>query len=406
MADQLTYDLLAGVKVVEVAAWLFAPSCGAILADWGADVIKVEPTTNGGDPYRGFFHTGPVNPTIELANRGKRSVAVDLSTPAGREVLTRLVAEADVFVTNLLPDSRGRLGIDLADIRAANPQVIYVRASGYGPAGPDAETPGFDAAVAWARVGIAQFLTPPDASQPIHPPGGIGDCVGGLAGAGAVAAALVKRGRTGVASEVDISLLAGGMWMNATVLMMEANAGPEGSPMRGVDRRAVRNPLSNSYRTKDGRWLSMVVIQPDPHWRSFCEHVGQPEWADDPRFVDFHARMTNNRELIGLLDEVFASRGLDEWRAALSTFSGVWDVLQTPAEVVRDQQVLANGYLLAGQEPGPPLSAVASPAQFDGQPLTGARRAPEHGQHTEEILLACGYSWDDIAALKDQGAII
>lgn len=359
-----------------------------------------------GDPYRGFFHTGPVNPTIELANRGKRSVAVDLSTPAGREVLMRLVAEADVFVTSLLPGSRGRLGIDVADIRAANPSIIYVRASGYGPRGPEAETPGFDAAVAWARVGIAQFLTEPDAYQPTHPPGGIGDCVGGLSGAGAIAAALYKRARTGVASEVDISLLAGGMWMNATVLMTEANAGPEGSLMRRVDRGLVRNPLSNSYRTKDGRWLSMVVIQPDPHWRGFCQHIGRPELADDPRFADFHARMTHNSELIGLLDEVFASRTLDEWRAALGTFDGVWDVLQTPAEAVCDPQALANNYLLPGEEPGPPLSAVASPAQFDGQPLAAARRAPEHGQHTEEVLLAYGYSWDDLAALKEQGAII
>ncbi|CAI7976565.1 L-carnitine dehydratase/bile acid-inducible protein F [Frankia sp. Hr75.2] len=406
MPDQLRYDLLAGVKVVEVAAWLFAPSCGAILADWGADVIKIEPTRNGGDPYRGFFHTGPVNPTIELANRGKRSAAVDLSTPAGHEVLLRLVADADVFITNLLPDPRGRLGVEIADIRAANPSIIYVRASGYGPRGPDAETPGFDAAVAWARVGIAQFLTPPDARQPTHPPGGIGDCVGGLGGAGAVAAALFKRASTGVPSEVDISLLAGGMWMNATVLMTEANAGPEGPLMQRADRRTVRNPLSNSYQTKDGRWLSMVVIQPDPHWRGFCEHIGRPELADDPRFVDFHARMTHNTELIGLLEEVFASRTVNEWREALATFTGVWDVLQTPAEVVRDPQVLANGYLVPGEDPGPPLSFVASPAQFDGQPLTAMRRAPEHGQHTEEVLLACGYSWDDITALKEQGAII
>ena len=406
MPDQLRYDLLAGVKVIEVAAWLFAPTCGAILTDWGADVIKVEPTTNGGDPYRGYFHNGPVNPTIELANRGKRSVAIDLATPAGHEVLLQLIADADVFVTSLMSGSRGRLGINLADIRAVNPSIIYVRASGYGPRGPQAQTPGFDAAAAWARVGIAQFLTTPDAYQPTHPPGGIGDCVGGLAGAGAVAAALFKRERTGIASEVDLSLLASGLWMNATVLMMEANAGPDGSLMSRPDRRTVRNPLSNSYRTKDERWMSMVVIQPDPHWRSFCEHIGRPEWADDPRFVDFEARMTHNRELIALVDEVFASRTLEEWRAALATFTGVWDVLLTPAEVVRDPQVRANDYLVPAQEPGPPLSGVASPAQFDGQPITAVSRAPEHGQHTEEILLACGYSWDDIAALKAQGAII
>ena len=400
------YDLLAGVKVIEVAAWLFAPSCGAILADWGADVVKVEPTTNGGDPYRGFYHIGAISPTIELANRGKRSIAIDLSTAGGREVLTKLVADADVFVTSLLPGPRSRLAIDLADIRTANPKIIYVRASGYGPRGPHAETPGFDAAVAWARVGLAQFLTPPDAQQPTPPPGGIGDCVGGLSAAGAVAAALFKRARTGIPSEVDISLLAGGMWMNATVLVLEANAGVEGSPMHVADRRLAPNPLTNSYKTKDGRWLWLVVIQPDPYWRSFCEHIGRPELADDPRFADFHARRAHNTELIDILDEVFTSATIDEWRERLRSFEGVWDVLQTPREVVRDAQVLANGYLVPGAEPGPPLWAVASPAQFDGLPLGAVKRAPEHGQHTEEVLLACGYSWDDIAALKEQGAVI
>ena len=400
------YDVLAGVKVVEVAAWLFAPSCGAILADWGADVVKIEQVANGGDPYRGFFHTGPVNPTIELANRGKRSVAVDLSTPGGREVLRRLLADADVFVTSLLPGSRGRLGIDVDDVRAVNPSIIYVRASGHGPQGPDAETPGYDAAVVWARSGFAAFLTPPDAPQPPPQPGGIGDCVGGLSGAAAIAAALFKRERTGRPSEVDISLLHGGVWMNATVLMMAANAGPEGSLMQLTSRREMRNPLVNTYKTKDDRWLALVVIQPDPFWRSFCEHIDRVDLVDDPRFVDFQARMANCTELIDLLDDVFGARTLGEWIDRLQTFEGVWAVNQVPDEVVEDPQVIANGYLVPGEEPGPPLTVVTAPAQFDGQALTSLRRAPEHGQHTEEVLLACGYSWDDIAELKEQSAVI
>jgi crotonobetainyl-CoA:carnitine CoA-transferase CaiB-like acyl-CoA transferase len=400
------YDVLAGVKVVEVASWLFAPSCGAILADWGADVIKIEPRKNGGDPYRGFFNTGPVNPTIELANRGKRSAALDLSTTAGREALMRIVTDADVFVTSLLPARRRQLGVDVSDIRAVNESIIYVRASGYGPRGPDAETGGFDVAAAWARPGIAAFLTPPDAPQPTPPPGGIGDCVGGLSGAAAVAAALFKRERTGTPSEIDVSLLHGGLWMSATILTLQANAGKDGPRMQVGDRRAVPNPLTNSYRTKDGRWLWLAVLQPDPKWRSFCEHVGRPELFDDPRFVDFEARMRHNRELVDLLDEVFASRTLDEWRERLRTFDGVWDPNQTPDEVLRDPQVLANGYFAAGEEPGPPLSVVTSPAQFDGQALSTVRRAPEHGQHTEQVLLECGYSWDEIASLKEQGAVL
>jgi crotonobetainyl-CoA:carnitine CoA-transferase CaiB-like acyl-CoA transferase len=403
----MAYDVLAGVKVVEVAAWLFAPSCGAILADWGADVLKIETPHNGGDPYRGYFHPGPVNPTIELANRGKRSVALDLSTPGGRDALLRFVADADVFVTSLLPGPRARLHIDVDDIRAVNPSIVYVRATGYGVRGPEAETPGYDAAASWARAGFGDFLTPPESTQPTPPPGGIGDCVGGLTGAGAVAAALYKRATTGEPVDVDVSLLHSGMWMNATVLMMQANAGPEGSQMgRRMDRRASPNPLVNTYRTKDGRWLWMVVIQPDPHWRSFCEHVGKPELIDDPRFADFHARMEHCAALIEILDEVFASATIDEWRERLRTFSGVWDVNQTPQEVIDDPQARANSFVASGAEPGPALTAVTSPVQFDNAMMATVPRAPEHGQHTEEVLLEYGYSWDEISALKDAGAIL
>ena len=403
--EQPRYDVLDGVKVVEVAAWLFAPSCGAILADWGAEVIKVEPPTNGGDPYRGFFHTGPVSPTIELANRGKRSIALDLSTPDGHQALLRLVADADVFVTSLLPGPRSRLGINPDDIRSANPSIIYVRASGYGPRGEDAETPGYDAAAAWARVGLAEFLTPHNAAAPTNPPGGIGDCIGGLTGAGAIAAALFKRERTATPSEVDLSLLATGVWMNATILMTHANPGPDGPVMHRRDRREARNPLSNNYRTKDGRWIALVVIQPDPHWEGFCELIGRPELCADPRFVDFHARAEHSGELIDLLDEVFAAQTVAQWRERLAPFTGVWTVHQSPEEVLTDPQVLANGYLLPGEEPGPPLRAVSSPAQFDGRPLGPVRRAPEAGQHTEELLLECGYTWKQITAMKDAGAI-
>ena len=400
------YDVLAGVKVVEVASWLFAPSCGAILADWGADVIKVEPRKGGGDPYRGFFKTGEVNPTIELANRGKRSVALDLSAAAGRDALLRIAADADVFVTSLLPARRRQLHVDVPDIRAANGSIIYVRASGYGPRGPNAETGGFDVAAAWARPGIAAFLTPPGAAEPTPPPGGIGDCVGGLSGAAAVAAALFKRERTGTPSEVDVSLLHGALWMGATILMWEANSGGEGLRAPTGGRRSLPNPLTNSYKTKDGRWLWLAVIQPDPKWRSFCEHVGCPELCEDPRFIDFEARRKHNTELIDILDGIFASRTLDEWRERLRTFDGVWDPTQTLDEVVRDPQVIANGYLAAGEEPGPPLSVVTSPAQFDSQPLSTVRRAPEHGQHTEEVLLECGYSWEEISSLKERGAVL
>jgi crotonobetainyl-CoA:carnitine CoA-transferase CaiB-like acyl-CoA transferase len=400
------YDVLDGVKVVEVAAWLFAPSCGTILADWGADVIKVESPANGGDPYRGFFHNGPVNPTIELANRGKRSVALNLSTDSGHDALIKLVADADVFVTSMLPSVQRRLRITVDDIRAANPAIICARATGYGPRGPNAETPGYDAAVVWARGGFAEWLTPDDADDTIPPPGGIGDCVGGLTLAGAVSAALFKRERTGEPSVVDVSLLGSALWMNATILMSYGNPGPEGPVFGRRDRHVPRNPLSNNYRTKDGRWIALVVIQPDPHWRSFCEHIGRLDLLDDPRFADFRGRMEHAEELVKILDAEFSMRTLAEWRQRLDGFTGVWDVNQSPSELVEDPQVLANGYLSDGREPGPALRAVASPAQFDEKPLGPVPRAPHHGAHTDETLLGLGYSWDEIIEMKAAGAVL
>jgi crotonobetainyl-CoA:carnitine CoA-transferase CaiB-like acyl-CoA transferase len=400
------YDVLRGVKVIEVAAWLFAPSCGTILADWGADVIKVESPNNGGDPYRGFFHDGPVSPTIELANRGKRSVAINLATDSGHQALLKLVADADVFVTSMLPAVRSRLKITLDDIRAANPSAIYVRATGYGPRGPNAETPGYDAAVVWARGGFAQWLTPDGAVDPIPPPGGIGDCVGGLTMAAAVSAALFRRERTGTTSVVDVSLLGSALWMNATILMSQANPGPNGPVFHQRDRLAPGNPLSNNYRTKDDRWIALVVIQPDPHWRSFCAHLDRLDLVGDPRFIDFQARRAHAEELVRILDAEFSTRTLADWRQRLEGFTGVWDVNQSPAELMDDPQVLANGYLPDGREPGPAMRAVASPVQFDEEPLGPVPRAPAHGAHTDEALLALGYSWDEIIEMKAAGAAL
>lgn len=399
------YDVLEGVRVVEVSAWLFAPSCGAVLADWGADVLKVEPV-QGGDPYRGYFPGGPVAPTIELANHGKRSLAVDLRTEAGRELLSTVLRDADVFVTSLLPESRKRLRIDLDDVRADNPNIIYARATGQGTRGPDAEAGGFDLASAWARSGIANYLTLPGATQPVHQPGGTGDVVGGLGLAGAVAAALYKRERTGVSSEIDSSLLHAGIWMFAVVLNMEANRGVGGVDMTRGSRTAVPNPLVNSYRTKDDRWIWLVVLQPDPHWKSFCEHIGRPELADDDRFATFQARAAHRTECIRDLDAAFATATLDEWRERLAGFGGVWAVCQTLPEVFADPQVVANGYLSPIEGHAVEARGVASPVQFDNRPLGPVKAAPAHGQHTEEILLELGHSWDDIAALKERGAIL
>jgi crotonobetainyl-CoA:carnitine CoA-transferase CaiB-like acyl-CoA transferase len=262
-------QILAGIRVVEVAQWWFVPSAGAVLADWGADVIKIEhPVT--GDPQRGlvtsgfFPDTGGVNFMMEQSNRGKRSVGIDIGNPAGRAALLELVATADVFLTNFLPPARRKLRIDVDDIRAVNAKIIYVRGHGQGARGPDAERGGYDAASFWSRGGIAHALTPPGAAAPIMQRAAFGDSAGGMTVAGGIAAALFRRERTGVPSLVDVSLLGTAMWILAPDIVMTRLTDQE---MPAFDRAAAPNPIVNSYRTQDGRWLFLSMLPPHARTR-------------------------------------------------------------------------------------------------------------------------------------------
>jgi crotonobetainyl-CoA:carnitine CoA-transferase CaiB-like acyl-CoA transferase len=401
-------DVLAGIRVVEVASWTFVPSSGAILAEWGADIIKIEDPDRG-DPQRGLVATalipkGGVNFMYEIPNRGKRSVGLNIANRTGRELLYRLVETADVFVTNYLPDVRERLGIELDQIRGRNPRVIYVRGSGNGPRGPEAARGGFDSATYWARAGIASALTEPEHQWPPGVRPGFGDLMGGLAIAGGVAAALLKRERTGIPSEVDVSLLALGMW----------NIGPdiasakmfEGIERPTFDRDAVANPLVGFYPTADDRFVSLMLFQDQRYWPDLCEHLGRLDLIDDPRFATSAARYENRRALIALLRDLFRAANLDEWRERLRTLKGVWSPVQTPLEVHDDQQAIANGYLHTLEGPyGATLPVPTNPVQFDKAPAA-VGRAPGHGEHTDEVLLELGLSYDEILAHKAEGAVL
>jgi crotonobetainyl-CoA:carnitine CoA-transferase CaiB-like acyl-CoA transferase len=398
---------LAGVRVVEVATHVFAPMAGAILAEWGADVLKIEPPGTG-DPYRGLVTSGlhplhaGVDPYVQSANRGKRSLGIDLKHPEGRDLLGRLVATADVFVTNLRPGGRARLRIDVEDVRADNPAVVYVRATAYGARGPDAERGGYDAGAYWARSGMQHVLTPPDAAWPRPAPPAFGDLAGALALAGAVCAALVHRAAGGEAAVIDGSLLAAGMWQIQPDVVSAA-----GSPPPVLSGRfEAANPLMLTYRTADGRFVALTMVAPDRHWPALCRAIGEPGLADDPRFADQDARRRHARACVERLDAVFGARDLAHWRRALAGFPGEWAPVQTPGELHDDPQVRANGYIaqvdVGGDEP---LPMVTVPVQFDGQPGRPAR-APEHGEHTEAALVELGLSWDEIGALKDRGAIL
>jgi formyl-CoA transferase len=392
--------------VVEVASWTFVPGAGAIMADLGADVIKVEPPD--GDPQRALRNalniddSGP-NPFLHVPNRGKRSITLNLATPAGLETLRRLTRNADVFLTNYLPKVRAKLGIDVDDLRADNPRLVYVRGSGWGNTGPMADTGGFDSAAAWSAAGVQHKLTEPGADAPVPQPAAFFDLQGSSAIAGAVAMALFRRERTGEGGVVDVSLLGTGMWtMGPDLAAAAAGAGE----LPRIDRRDAPNPIVNLYRTADDRWLNLVCLQADRFWGELCGLIGRPELADDDRFRDSAARYLNRAECIAELDKTFATRTLAEWQEILAEFSGVWSVAATFEEVCANPQVHANGYLptVVGND-GRQFRLVAPPYQFDGVPAAPAGPAPELGQHTEEVLLEAGLDWDEISALRDSGAL-
>lgn len=401
--------VLDGVRVVEVAIWTFVPTAGAILAEWGADVIKVEHPL-GGDPQRGLVtsgflpaEAGGANYMMEIPNRGKRSIGLDLASPEGVGLLHRMVASSDVFLTNFLPDARKKLRIDVEDIRGVNPRIIYGRGSGLGPRGPEAAKGGFDSASYWARGGIGYALSSPDDEYPVRMRSAFGDVMGGLTIAGAISAALFHRDRTGEPSVVDVSLLGLALW-NLSVDVAQAGLFPDSGVYR-YDPENLVNPVVGMYRTKDGRHLNLAMLQSDRYWKDLCHHLGRPDLVDDPRFVDHRARSTNSRECTQELKATFASRTLGEWKRALAGTEGVWEPLQSPAEVHDDPQVVANGYIARVPSGDTDVALVTGPVQFDEKPAAPSG-APAHGQHTEEILFELGLTWEEILVYKKRGAVM
>ena len=376
---------MEGVKVVELGVWVAGPAAAGILADWGADVIKIEPPT--GDPARMFGRMlgidDWVSPPFEMDNRGKRSIVLDLTTDDGRASAFELLSGADVFLTNVRPSALRRTGLDFETVAARNPRLVYGLITGYGERGPDADRAAYDVAAFWARAGLAHLLTRRGETPPFQR-GGMGDHTAGMTLAAAVCAALVARTRTGTGQLVSTSLYRQGAYtvsFDLNTFLMTGHSIAIGQ------RETMGNPCMNNYTAGDGRRFWIVGLQGDRHWPALCRAVGRSEWLTDPRFDTGRSRAANAVVLIGELDEIFAGKSLDDWA---KVFAGepdfFWSPINSIEDVVADDQFHAAGGVVYVPDGNAGASMVATPADFHGTPWEPRSAAPKLGEHTDEIL--------------------
>ncbi|CAA0137668.1 Cinnamoyl-CoA:phenyllactate CoA-transferase [Mycolicibacterium vanbaalenii] len=405
---------MEGIRVLEVAQFTFVPAAGAVLADWGAEVIKVEHAERG-DAQRGLVKVLGLDavskdssfaPIMEGPNRGKRSIGLALGTPEATEVLHELIRRSDVFLTNYLPGARRKMGIDVDAVRAVNPNIVYTLGAGFAYQGPEADKGGYDATAFWARGGSGDGATPPGADAfPGMPAGAYGDNIGGMTIAAGVSAALFTRERTGNAPVVDVSLLGVGAWTTQYSVNLALMAGGPLPKVAPSSVGAPTNPLIGGYRTSDGRWLMLSMLQPGRYWPEFCAAAGRPELATDERFDSAEKLMANAAVAGSLVREIVASRTKDAWVTALEGIEGQWSVVQDAWEVGHDVSLRAVGQIATVVDAeGVERELVANPVQFDRCP-PHLNRAPLFAEHTDEIVTELGYDEDQLLALKVAGAI-
>jgi crotonobetainyl-CoA:carnitine CoA-transferase CaiB-like acyl-CoA transferase len=405
-------EIMQGVRILEVAEQTFVPAASAVLADWGAEVIKIEHPERG-DAMRGLAASGvmpsmgAVHVLLEHSNRGKKSIGVDLSTPEGLDLIYRLAATCDVFLTNKLPAVRKKLKIECEDIRAHNPNIIYVAGTGGGERGPEADRGGYDFLSYWCRAGSAMGSTPTDVDYLIGQPGpGYGDSIGGMTIAGGILGALFHRERTGEALTVDVSLLGVGMWAMSPAIALSLQLDMPWRPGPSVGGGAgPSNPLVGTYQTQDGKFLAFTCLQGYKYWPNACKVLGREDLITDERFDSHEQLAANAKEARGILTEIFRSAPLSEWRVRLDSFEGQWAFAQDSLELTTDPQVQANGYLgETATSDGTEFTLVTTPVQFAGEPAP-PRRSPEFNEHCEEILTSIGCDTDEMMQLKVSGVV-
>jgi crotonobetainyl-CoA:carnitine CoA-transferase CaiB-like acyl-CoA transferase len=393
---------LEGIRVVEVAHYVAVPAAGALLADLGADVVKVELPPRGEiyrrsrPRYAGYDCDFPENPPFHMDNRGKRSIMLDLTRPEALAALLRLVERADVFLTNLLPGRRRRYGLDHATLLARQPRLVVAAISGYGMGGEEEDRPAFDYAAYWARTGMMDAMRdeglPPSLQRP-----GVGDHAAATSLVCGILAALRLVEATGQGRYVDVSLLQTGLYVFGNDV---ANALVTRGPVRRHDRRTAPNPLWNSYPVAGERWILLVMIDAERYWPPFCAAIGRPDLRDDPRFADPFERTANARALVAELEAVFRTRSLEEWRPLLDAAGLIWSPVHTVEEAIRDPQARALGYFpelehgRAGR-----FETVGPPLRIEGVPLGARRAASDLHADAAEILREAGLAPDEIEKL-------
>ena len=405
----LGMTLLSGIRVVEMGLWVAGPAAGGILADWGAEVVKIE--MPGGDPMRKLF--GALSgskeercPPFDLYNRGKKSIALDVNHPDGMALVQRLVATADVFITNMRPQFLQRVGLDHATLLAQHPRLVYASLTAYGLEGPDRDAPGYDMAAFSGRSGLADRATPPGAAPPILP-GGLGDNVTAITTVAGIMGALFHRERSGQGQLVSTSLLRTGIYSIGMDVATRVGLGRVAAPPR---RTKPQNPLMNTYCASDGKWFWLVGAESERHWPGIAKALGDPTLASDERFVTPRERRRNAQALVEAVDALTARHTRDEWAAIFRSHEVWWAPINSVDDLLRDPQVLASGAFVHvpvpdGQPTPESFNGVATPVDFGLTRAGPAGPPPAIGADADVLLTSLGLDGDELSRLRSLGVL-